>query len=39
MQDAVELATLVLQQPTSELAKKAAVRFMEDRFPDLAAEL
>jgi len=39
MKDAVELATLVLQQPTAELAKKAAVRFMEDRFPDLAAEL
>ncbi|HUL01350.1 MAG TPA: phosphoenolpyruvate--protein phosphotransferase, partial [Nitrospirota bacterium] len=39
MQDAVELAALVLQQSTAALAKKAAVRFMEDRFPDLAAEL
>lgn len=39
MQDAVELAQLVLQQPTALLAREAAVNFMEQRFPDLAAEL
>ncbi len=39
MQDAVELASLVMQQPTAVLARKAAENFMEDRFPDLAAEL
>jgi phosphotransferase system enzyme I (PtsI) len=39
MQDAVELASLVMQQPTAELARRAAENFMEARFPDLAAEL
>ncbi len=39
MRDAVELAALVMQQPTAELARKTAESFMEERFPDLAAEL
>ena len=39
MQDAVELAELVMQQSTAALARKTAEEFMEDRFPDLAAEL
>jgi phosphotransferase system enzyme I (PtsI) len=39
MQDAVELAELVMQQPTAVLAKKTAQNFMESRFPELAAEL
>jgi phosphoenolpyruvate-protein phosphotransferase (PTS system enzyme I) len=39
MQDAVELATLVMQQPTAGLARKTAENFMEERFPDLMAEL
>jgi len=39
MQDAVELASLVMQQPTAALARKTAEDFMEERFPDLAAEL
>jgi signal transduction protein with GAF and PtsI domain len=39
MQDAVELATLVMQQPTAALARKTAENFMSERFPDLAAEL
>jgi phosphotransferase system enzyme I (PtsI) len=39
MEDAVELASLVMQQPTAELARRAAENFMEARFPDLAAEL
>lgn len=39
MQDAVELASLVMQQPTAVLARNTAEHFMEDRFPDLAAEL
>lgn len=39
MQDAVELADLVMRQPTSELARKAADVFMQERFPDLLAEL
>ncbi len=39
MQDAVELAALVMQQPTAALARKTAESFMEERFPDLAAEL
>jgi len=29
----------VMQQPTAELARKTAEMFMEERFPDLAAEL
>jgi hypothetical protein len=29
----------VMQQPTAELARRAAENFMEARFPDLAAEL
>ncbi len=39
MQDAVELSSLVMQQPTAALARKAAERFMEERFPDLSAGL
>ncbi len=39
MQDAVELASLVMQQPTAALARKTAENFMEERFPELAAEL
>jgi phosphotransferase system enzyme I (PtsI) len=39
MQDAVELASLVMQQPTAALARKTAENFMEERFPDLSAEL
>jgi phosphotransferase system enzyme I (PtsI) len=39
MQDAVELAALVMRQPTAALARKTAENFMEERFPDLAAEL
>ncbi|MDH4163361.1 MAG: phosphoenolpyruvate--protein phosphotransferase [Nitrospirota bacterium] len=39
MEDAVELADLVMRQPTSELARSAATAFMRDRFPDLVAEL
>jgi phosphotransferase system enzyme I (PtsI) len=39
MKDAVELASLVMQQPTAVLARKTAENFMEERFPDLVAEL
>ncbi len=39
LQDAVELAALVMQQPTAALARKTAENFMEERFPDLWAEL
>jgi phosphotransferase system enzyme I (PtsI) len=39
MQDAAELASLVMQQPTAALARKTAENFMESRFPELAAEL
>jgi phosphotransferase system enzyme I (PtsI) len=39
MQDAVELASLVMQQPTATQARKTAESFIEERFPDLAAEL
>jgi len=39
MQDALELAALVIAQPTAELSRQTAVRFMEERFPELAAEL
>ncbi len=39
MQDAIELASLVMQQPTATIARKKAESFMEERFPDLAAEL
>jgi phosphotransferase system enzyme I (PtsI) len=39
MQDAEELASLVMQQPTAALARKTAEHFMEERFPDLTAEL
>jgi phosphotransferase system enzyme I (PtsI) len=39
MQDAVELAALVMQQPTAAQARKTAEHFMEERFPELAAEL
>jgi phosphotransferase system enzyme I (PtsI) len=39
MQDAVELASLVMEQPTAALARKTAEDFMAERFPDLWAEL
>lgn len=39
MQDAVELATLVMQQTTALQARKSVDNFIEERFPDLAAEL
>ena len=39
MKDARELAELVIRQPTAALARKAAETFVQDRFPDLAAEL
>ena len=39
MQDAVELASLVMEQSTAALARKAAENFMAERFPDLWAEL
>jgi phosphotransferase system enzyme I (PtsI) len=39
MQDAMELASLVMQQPTAAQARKTAEHFMEERFPELAAEL
>ncbi len=39
MQDAVELASLVMRQPTAALARKTAENFIEERFPDLVAEL
>jgi phosphotransferase system enzyme I (PtsI) len=39
MQDAIELASLVMQQPTAALARKTAENFMAERFPDLWAEL
>ena len=39
MQDAIELASLVMQQPTATVARKTAESFMEERFPGLVAEL
>jgi len=39
MQDAVELATLVMRQPTAALARKTADNFMAERFPDLMEEM
>ncbi|HYA87207.1 MAG TPA: phosphoenolpyruvate--protein phosphotransferase [Nitrospirota bacterium] len=39
MQDAVELATLVMQQATAVQARKTVESFFDERFPDLAAEL
>ncbi len=39
MQDAVELASLVMQQPTAAQARRTAELFMEERFPELSAEL
>jgi phosphoenolpyruvate-protein phosphotransferase (PTS system enzyme I) len=39
MHDAVELADLVMQQPTADLARRAAESFMQERFPELVAEL
>jgi len=39
MQDALELASLVISQPTAERSRQTAVRFMEERFPELSAEL
>ena len=39
MQDAVELADLVMRQPTAVLARQAALSFMHQRFPELMAEI
>ncbi len=39
MQDALELAAMVMQQPTAVLARNAAEAFMQKRFPDLVEEL
>jgi phosphoenolpyruvate-protein phosphotransferase (PTS system enzyme I) len=39
MQDAVELADLVMRQPTAPLARQAAESFMHQRFPELMAEM
>jgi len=39
MQDAVELADLVIRQPTAALARQAAESFMHQRFPELMAEM
>jgi phosphotransferase system enzyme I (PtsI) len=39
MQDAIELASVVMRQPTALLARNSAERFMQERFPDLMAEL
>jgi phosphotransferase system enzyme I (PtsI) len=39
MQDAVELADLVMRQPTAVLARQAALSFMHQRFPELMAEM
>ncbi|MHB8844517.1 MAG: phosphoenolpyruvate--protein phosphotransferase [Nitrospirota bacterium] len=39
MADAVELADLVMSQPTAVLARQAAVSFMQERFPDVMAEM
>lgn len=39
MQDAVELAVLVMQQTTAMQSRKTAESFIEERFPDLAAEM
>ena len=39
MHDAIELADLVMQQPTADLARRTAEAFMHERFPDLVAEL
>ena len=39
MQDAVELVDLVMQQSTAAQARQAAAAFMQERFPELLAEL
>ena len=39
MEDAIELADLVMRQPTAVLARQAALSFMHDRFPELMAEI
>lgn len=39
LQDARELATLVMKQPTAALARTTAEDFMHERFPELMAEL
>lgn len=39
LQDAVELASLVMKQPTAVQARKTAEDFVQDRFPDLWTEL
>ncbi|HAR44833.1 MAG TPA: phosphoenolpyruvate--protein phosphotransferase, partial [Nitrospiraceae bacterium] len=38
-QDAVELVSLVMQQPTAVRARQTVETFMQERFPELAAEL
>lgn len=39
MQDAIELADLVMRQPTAAEARRTAEAFMQERFADLLAEL
>ncbi|MFA5073517.1 MAG: phosphoenolpyruvate--protein phosphotransferase [Nitrospirota bacterium] len=39
MQDAQDLVSVVMQQSTAALVRETSMRFMEERFPDLAAEL
>ncbi|HWR73972.1 MAG TPA: putative PEP-binding protein, partial [Nitrospirota bacterium] len=39
MEDALELAALVMRQPTAALARRTAENFMHERFPDLMAEV
>jgi phosphotransferase system enzyme I (PtsI) len=39
MQDAIELADLVMRQPTAVEARRTAEAFMQERFTDLLAEL
>ncbi len=37
--DAVELASLVMNQPTAAMARRTAEAFMQERLPDIASEL
>jgi len=39
LEDAVELADLVMRQSTAALARQAAESFMHQRFPELMAEM
>lgn len=39
MEDALELAALVMRQPTAALARRTAESFMQERFPELMAEV